>query len=98
MKLKKIKINNVTYGCMINACVKNDRLDLALVLTDKMKADKLKLNTIVYTTLIKGYSKVRKLDEALNIFEIMKENKFSRPSQITYNCILNACVKSSAME
>ena len=93
MKLKKIRINHVTYGCMINACVKNDRLDLALALIEKMKADKLRLNTIVYTTLIKGFSKNRRLDEALEIFETMKKERYSRPNQITYNCILNACVK-----
>ena len=44
---------------MINACVKNDRLDLALVLVEKMKSDKLRINTIVYTTLIKGFSRSR---------------------------------------
>ena len=82
---------------MINACVKNDRLDLALVLIDKMKADKIRINTIVSTTLIKGFSKNRKLDEALKVFATMKENHYSRPNQITYNCILNACVKCGNM-
>jgi pentatricopeptide repeat domain-containing protein 1 len=77
MKQKKIKINNVTYGCMINACVKNNRLDLALVLIEKMKADKIRLNTIVYTTLIKGFSKNRRLDEALDIFATMKLARYS---------------------
>ena len=57
MKQFKIKINAVTYGCMINACIKNDRMDLALVLTKKMKEDNIYLNTIVCTTLIKGFSK-----------------------------------------
>ena len=88
----------MTYGCMINACVKNDRLDLALVLIDKMKADKLKLNTIVYTTLIKGFSRARKLDKALEIFATMKENRCSRPNQITYNGLFNECVKCGKLD
>jgi len=27
MKQKKIPINDVTYGCLVDACVRNDRLD-----------------------------------------------------------------------
>jgi len=97
MKLKHMKINDVTYGCLLDACVKNDRMDLALILVDKMKQDNISLNTILYTTLIKGFSKVNKLDEALNIFNIMKENPRTYPNLITYNCMIDACVKCDNM-
>ena len=30
MKQKKIPINDVTYGCLVDACIRNDRLDQAL--------------------------------------------------------------------
>jgi pentatricopeptide repeat protein len=98
IKLKNLKINDVTYGCLLDACVKNDRIDLALVLVEKMKADNISLNTILYTTLIKGFSKANKLDEALKIFSLMKENTKTYPNIITYNCILDACVKSQNNE
>lgn len=63
-----------------------------------MKKDKIKINTIIYTTLIKGYSRKRKLDDALETFAQMKLSKFSRPNQITYNCIINACIKSDQIQ
>jgi len=34
MTLNSIPVNDVTYGCLVDACVKNDRLDMALELTD----------------------------------------------------------------
>ena len=68
MKINHMKINDVTYGCLLDACVKNDRLDLALILIEKMKEDNITLNTILYTTLIKGFAKAGKLEEALKIF------------------------------
>lgn len=98
IKLKNLKINDVTYGCLLDACVKNDRLDLALVLMEKMKNDNTSLNTIHYTTLIKGLGKAGKLQEALQIFSMMKDNSRTYPNIITYNCILDACVKGDSME
>lgn len=93
MKIKNIKINDVTYGCLLDACVKNDRLDLALILIEKMKEENITLNTILYTTLIKGFAKAGKLEEALKIFNLMKENICTAPNIITYNCTIDACVK-----
>jgi pentatricopeptide repeat domain-containing protein 1 len=98
IKLNNLKINDVTYGCLLDACVKNNRIDLALVLFKKIKQDNITLNTILYTTLIKGFSKANKLEEALQIFQIMKQNHQTYPNIITYNCILDACVKSRAFD
>lgn len=97
MKLKHLKINDVTYGCLLDACVKNDRMDLALVLVDKMKQDNITLNTILYTTLIKGFSKANKLEDALKVFNLMKEEQKTHPNLITYNCMIDACVKGDNM-
>eukprot|EP01017_Pseudomicrothorax_dubius_P044136 TRINITY_DN7436_c0_g1_i1.p1 TRINITY_DN7436_c0_g1~~TRINITY_DN7436_c0_g1_i1.p1 ORF type:complete len:1144 (+),score=400.14 TRINITY_DN7436_c0_g1_i1:97-3528(+) len=93
IKAKGLAINEVTYGCLLDACVKNDRIDLALNVVDKMKVDRITLNTILYTTLIKGFAKAGMLNEALNIFALMKESPKTAPNVITYNCILDACVK-----
>ena len=94
MKMKQMKINDVTYGCLLDACVKNDRMDLALELVEKMKQDNIVFNTILCTTLIKGYAKIPNLEEALKIFDSMKENPKAQPNLITYNCIIDACVKA----
>ena len=93
MKLKQLKITDVTYGCLLNACVKNDRMDLALILVDKMKQDNIALNTILYTTLIKGFSRANKLEEAVKIFDLMKAQPKALPNIISYNCIIDACIK-----
>lgn len=37
MQQKNIKISDVTYGSLLDACVKNERLDLALILIKKIK-------------------------------------------------------------
>lgn len=29
MKDKNIQVNDVTYGCLLDACIKNDRIDFA---------------------------------------------------------------------
>ena len=93
MKNKKMKINEVAYGCLLDACVKNDRMDLALILFDNMKKDNISFNTVHYTTMIKGYSKSGNFEEALRTFYKMKENARTLPNLITYNCIIDACVK-----
>lgn len=63
--------NNVTYGCLIDACVKNGYIDKALSVFHQMDKDGVEKNTIIYTTLIKGFSKQYKLDKATEIFEKM---------------------------
>jgi pentatricopeptide repeat protein len=58
MKLKNMRINDVTYGCLLDACVKNDRMDLALILVDKLKQDNISLNTILSQKMTNGGVKV----------------------------------------
>jgi len=57
MKDLGLKPNSVTYGCLIDACVKNSNLQLAVEIYENMVRDKIPLNTIIYTTLIKGFSR-----------------------------------------
>jgi len=45
--------------------VKNDRLDMALELTDLMKLNGVPLNTVLFTTLIKGFARSGRIDDAL---------------------------------
>ena len=41
MKNKNVQINDVTYGCLVDACVRNDRLDRGLWIIEEMKRDKI---------------------------------------------------------
>jgi pentatricopeptide repeat protein len=57
MKLFNLVPNSVTYGCLLDACVKNNDLARAHNVFDCMCRDRVPLNTVIYTTMIKAYSK-----------------------------------------
>ena len=68
MRESHLAANSVTYGCLLDACVKSGSLDMAEKVFDCMIGDGVALNTVIYTTMIKGYSKASKLAEANNIY------------------------------
>ena len=98
MKNENITINDVTYGCLMDACVKNDQVDMAVVLLNRMREDKIPVNTVLMTTLIKGFSRQSRYVEAMKVFEAMKTNPRSKPNLITYNCILDSCVRGGQLQ
>ena len=93
MKLNKINISSVTYGCLINVCTKNNKLDKAFELYELLNKEGIEMNTILYTTMIKAYSKIKNLKKVLEILETMINSKNSKPNIITYNCVIDCCVK-----
>lgn len=89
--------NAVTYGCLLDACVKNNQLEKANEVWMSMKHHQVKMNTILYTTMIKAYSKAFHLEQAVNIFNQMMEEKETNPdvtpNNVTYNSLLDCCVR-----
>lgn len=63
-----------------------------------MQTDGVQMNTIIYTTMIKGYSKAHKLDQALELYEIMKKDQNVEPNNVTYNSLLDCCVRCDNMK
>jgi pentatricopeptide repeat domain-containing protein 1 len=57
MKRSHLVPNLVTYGCLLDACVKNNEIGRAHNVFNCMLRDKIQLNTVIYTTMIKAYSK-----------------------------------------
>jgi len=55
------------------------------------------LNTIIYTTMIKAYSKAFRLNKAMKVYETMleesKANPNVAPNSVTYNSLLDCCVR-----
>ena len=98
MKINKIDISNVTYGCLINVCIKNNKLNKAFELYESLKKEGIEMNTILYTTLIKAYSKARNLNKVIEILNIMIESKNSKPNIITYNIVIDCCIKCCNFE
>ena len=93
MKREKIEISNITYGCLINACIKNNDLPKAFELYEALKNESYEMNTILYTTLIKAYTKQKDLNKVIEIFDTMKKSTNSKPNIITYNSIIDCCIK-----
>ena len=93
MKKEKIEISNITYGCLINACIKNNDLNKAFELYESLKNESYEMNTILYTTLIKAYTKQKDINKVIEIFNTMKQSQNSKPNIITYNSIIDCCIK-----
>ena len=93
MKKEKIEISNITYGCLINACIKNNDLNKAFELYESLKHESYEMNTILYTTLIKAYTKQKDINKVVEIFSTMKKSQNSKPNIITYNSIIDCCIK-----
>ncbi len=68
MKRLRLVPNSVTYGCLLDACVKNGDVRRANDVFECMKRDNIPLNTVIYTTMIKACSKDWQLDKALGLF------------------------------
>ena len=94
MKLNKVKISSVTYGCLINVCTKNNKLTKAFELYELLNKEGIEMNTILYTTMIKAYSKTKNLNKVIEILNTMINSKSAKPNIITYNCVLDCCIKS----
>ena len=93
MKLNKVKISSVTYGCLINVCTKNNKLEKAFELYELLNKEGIEMNTILYTTMIKAYSKIRNLTKVIEILNTMINSKNAKPNIITYNCVIDCCIK-----
>lgn len=97
MKRQSLVPNLVTYGCLLDACVKNNDISRAHNVFNCMRRDKVPLNTVIYTTMIKAYSKQWQLDQALQLYELMivemQHNPNVAPNTITYNSLIDICVR-----
>ena len=97
MKLAQLVPSSMTYGCLLQACVKNNDIQTALEVFNTMKADRVQMNTVIYTTMIKAYQKSYQLEKALEIYETMlkemKTNPNSAPNIVTFNSLLDCCVR-----
>jgi len=97
MKSLSLTPNSVTYGCLLDACVKNSDTKRANEVFECMLRDKIPMNTILYTTMIKAYSKEWQLDKAYSLYEKMldqmKDNPSVAPNTVTYNSLIDICVR-----
>ncbi|KRX10533.1 hypothetical protein PPERSA_01545 [Pseudocohnilembus persalinus] len=95
-EIPSVEINEVTFGQVIDCCVKNNQLNLAQQLLNDNKYS----NCIVYTTLIKGYSKEKNFDQANKLFQQMKKSDDPKikPNMVTYNSMLECSIQCQRFE
>ena len=62
----------VTYGCYIDACIRNGNMEHAIKVFDEMEPDGCQPNTVVYTSLIRGFARFQQPDRALALYKDMQ--------------------------
>jgi len=85
--------NAVTFGCMLDACVKCGDIEKALFVFQDIKRIGKHHNTILYTTLMKGYGMARNLEGALMLFNEMKQERVA-VNTITFNSMIDVAVRA----
>lgn len=95
---KGLKPNDITYGCLLSACVNANQKEKALQVYDMIKNDGIFMNTILYTTLIKGYSRWRQFDRAEMIYKEMCNTQRAQPNIVTFNSLIDCSVRCEHIE
>ena len=96
-KAKGIKPDEILYNCILDTCVKYNRMEQAEAIYYDMKEANVQPSKITYAILIRGFGNDFKLEKAFEIFAEMKSKGIS-PNDIIYGCLMNACVKCSKIE
>ncbi len=96
-KAKGIKPDEILYNCILDTCVKYNRMEQADSVYRDMQLAGVPPSKITYAIMIRGYGNDYRLEKAFEIFHEMKESN-TAPNEIIYGCLLNACVKCSKIE
>eukprot|EP00397_Hematodinium_sp_SG-2012_P024103 GEMP01025089.1.p1 GENE.GEMP01025089.1~~GEMP01025089.1.p1 ORF type:complete len:667 (+),score=145.43 GEMP01025089.1:253-2253(+) len=91
------KVGPITYGCMIDACVKGRRMDEAWKAFQELKKKGKHKNTVIFSTLIKGLGSEGDKDGALALFNEMRQENITC-NTITFNSVIDACVRAEDLE
>jgi len=96
-KAKGIKPDEILYNCILDTCVKYDRIEQADSVYNDMKEAGLPPSKITYAIMIRGYGNNHRLEDAFSVFNEMKSSGVE-PNEIIYGCLLNACIKCNKIE
>lgn len=100
---KRVLPNDVTFNTLIDVFVRSKNMNKVWFIISKMKEMGIKPDNFTYSTIIKGLNKntnlncgnsnsnENELDLAFKLFENVKKN--SKPDEILYNCIMDACLR-----
>jgi len=79
----------VTFGCYIDACVRNDDLDGAIRTLESMSAiGGIRPNAVIYTSIIRGLARVGQCDAAFDLYRQMRSERIVG-TLVTFNSVLD---------
>lgn len=87
-----VSLDIAAYNCVLDVCVSAGDMTRARELVNEMKTIS-SLDIITYNTLMKGYCSSCDLRGAKALLVEM-EDAGHKPNDVTYNCLINACVTS----
>lgn len=96
-KTKGIKPDEILYNCILDTCVKYNKMEQAKAVFTDMKEALICPSKITFAIMIRGYGNSFDLESAFDVFEEMK-NSSVEPNEIIYGCLLNACVKCNKID
>ena len=96
-KTKGIKPDEIFYNCVLETCVKHEKMEQAENVFEDMKEANITTSKITYAIMIKGYGNEYNLNKAFKVFNEMKTRNI-QPNEIIFGCLLNACVKANKIE
>jgi len=82
----------VSIGCMLDACVKCNRVDVATDIFDNIRHSAVSPNTILCATMFKAFAKTKDLPRALALKEDMDRDRIEL-NLISYNSLIDVCVR-----
>ena len=88
----EIKLDEVFFNTVLDACVRNNSIDKGLEIIKVMKLNGIVFSNVTYSIIIKLYSKDNNTRMALEILDEMKKNRVI-PGLIVYTCLIQTCLK-----
>jgi pentatricopeptide repeat protein len=84
----------VTYGCYIDACIRNDELDTAEHIFEAMFDGKhaVRPNAVIFTSLIRGFAQAKQPRKALELYRQMQDEGIEATS-VTFNSVLDVIAR-----
>merc|ERR1719329_1075213 len=88
MRSADVKPTVVTYGCYMDACIRNNDVVSAESSFSSMISEKMRPNAVIYTTLIRGLATTGQPAKAFKLFCRMREEGVE-PTSAGFNSILD---------
>jgi pentatricopeptide repeat protein len=92
MQDHNVKVSQVAYNTLIDACCRVADMDGASRLFQDMVSHQATPDLITYSTLIKGYCLCGDMDQGMQLFMLMRKKGIT-PDAVVFNSLLDGCAK-----